>query len=112
MLTESGITAEINSALRAPWLRTVTMCIKIDMLLPAIETYVVLITIIPAAGTGVAASVDVDGASGGIVDGDFRGSLTVNVDGASVVYELRGAVWVASGLKLEVRCKKRNHLCE
>ena len=55
---------------------------------PAIEAHVVLITVISAAAagaTGAAARDDVDGASRGIVDGEIRGGLTVNVDGAGVV---------------------------
>lgn len=86
MLTEPGITAEIHSALRAPWKRTVTMIIRIYMLLPAIETQIVVTTIITAAGAaaGGAAGGDVDGASWGIVDGEIRGSLVANVDGAGV----------------------------
>ena len=88
MLTEPGVTTKINSALRAPWLRAVTMIISIYMLLPAIETHVVLITVIPAATVTAAtttASDDVDGASRRIVDSEVRGSLAVNVDGAGVV---------------------------
>lgn len=83
MLTEPDITAEIHPALPAPWQRTVTMIIRIYVLLPAIESHIVLTTIIPAAGAG--AGDDVDGASGGIVDGEIRGGLAVNVDGAGVV---------------------------
>lgn len=90
MLNKPAITAEIHSTLRAPWLRTVMMIISIYMLQPAIETHVVLITIIPAAAAAVAAAAaaagdDVDGASRGIVDGEIRGDLAVNVDGAGVV---------------------------
>lgn len=89
MLTEPVITAEIHSALRAAWQRTVTMIIRTYVLLPAIEAHVVLTTIIPAAGAGTGATAgagdDVDGASVGIVDGEIRGGLAVNVDGAGVV---------------------------
>ena len=89
MLTEPAITAKVHPTLRAPWLRTVMMIIRIYVLLPAIETHVVLITIIPvpnaAAAGASAAGDDVDGASGGIVDGEIRGGLAVNVDGAGVV---------------------------
>lgn len=73
------------------------------MLLPAIETHVVLITIIPGADAAAAAGDDVDGASGGIVDGEIRGGLVANVDGAG------GAVWVATELKLGVEW---NYFCE
>lgn len=79
MLTEPGTTAEIHSALPAPWQRTVTMTIRIYVLLPAVERHIVLTTIIAGAGD------DVDGASRGIVDGEIRGGLAVNVDGAGVV---------------------------
>ena len=88
MLTEPAITAEIHSALSASWLRTVTMIIGIYVLPPAIETHIVLITIISAAAagaTGAAAGDDIDGASTGIVDGEIRGGLAVNVDRAGVV---------------------------
>lgn len=89
MLTEPDITAEIHPALPAPWQRTVTMIIRIYVLLPAIESHIVLTTIIPAATAAATAAAaagdDVDGASGGIVDGEIRGSLAVNVDGAGVV---------------------------
>ena len=85
MLTEPAITAEIHSALRAPWHRTVPMIIRIYVLLPAIETHVVLITIIPATAAPAAAGDNVDGTSGGIVDGEVWGGLAVNVDGAGVV---------------------------
>lgn len=67
MLAEPVITAKIHPALRAPWHRTVTMIMRTYVLLPAIETHMVLVTIIPAAGA--AAGDDVDGASGGIIDG-------------------------------------------
>lgn len=91
MLTEPVIAAEIHPTLRAPRLRTVTMLIRINVLMPAIETHIVLITIIPAAAADPAATAavavgdDVDVASGGIVDGEIRGGLAVNVDGAGVV---------------------------
>lgn len=85
MLTEPDITAEIHPALPAPWQRTVTMIIRIYVLLPAIESHIVLTTIIPAAAAAAAAGDDVDDASGGIVDGEIRGGLAVNVDGAGVV---------------------------
>ena len=87
MLTEPDITAEIHPALPAPWQRTVTMIIRIYVLLPAIESHIVLTTILPAAAVAAAAAAgdDVDGASGGIVDGEIRGGLEVNVDGAGVV---------------------------
>lgn len=87
MLTEPVITAEIHPALCAPWLRTITMIMRIYVLLPGIETHIVLITIIPAAGASAAAAAgdDVNDASGGIVDGEIRGDLAVNVDGAGVV---------------------------
>ena len=87
MLTEPAITAEIHSGLRAPWYRTVPMIIRPYVLLPAIETDVVLITIIPATATAAAAAAgdDVDGTARGIVDGKIRGGLAVNVDGAGVV---------------------------
>lgn len=87
MLTEPDITAEIHPALPAPWQRTVTMIIRIYVLLPAIESHIVLTTIIPAAAAAATAAAgdDVDGASGGIVDGEIRGGLAVNVDGAGVV---------------------------
>lgn len=87
MLTEPVITAEIHPALCAPWLRTVTMIMRIYVLLPGIETHIVLITIIPATAASAAAAAgdDVNDASGGIVDGEIRGDLAVNVDGAGVV---------------------------
>lgn len=85
MLTEPAVTAKVHSALRAPLHRTVPVIIRIYMLLPAIKTHVVLITIIPAPTAAAAAGDDVDGASGGIVDGEIRGGLAVNVDGAGVV---------------------------
>lgn len=87
MLTEPDITAEIHPALPAPRQRTVTMIIRIYVLLPAIESHIVLTTIIPAAAAAAATAAgdDVDGASGGIVDGEIRGGLAVNVDGAGVV---------------------------
>lgn len=82
MLTEPAVTTEIHTGLRTSWLRAITMVVSIYMLLPAIETHVVLTTVIPAAAT---ASDDIDGASGRIVDSKVRGSLAVNVDGADVV---------------------------
>lgn len=89
MLTEPAVTAEVHIALRAPWNRTVAMIFRSYMLLPAIERHVVLITIIFAtaagAGAGAGTGDKVDGASGGIVDGDIRGGLAVKVDGAGVV---------------------------
>ena len=85
MLTEPAITAEIHIALRAPWNRTIAMIIRAYVLLPAIERHVVLITIIPATAAGAGTGDDVDGTSGGIVDGDIRGGLAVKVDGAGVV---------------------------
>ena len=66
MLTEPAITAKVHSALRAPWLRTVLMIMRMYVLLSAIETHVVLITIIPAAAAAAAAADDVDGASGAL----------------------------------------------
>ena len=92
------------------------MIVSIYVILPAIETHVVLITIILAAGAGVgvgaAAGNDVDRASGGIVDGEIGGGLAVDVDGACVVQELMGTVWVATALKLGVELIERNHFCE
>ena len=95
MLTKPAITAEIHSALRAPWLRTVTMIIRTYMLRPATETHFVPVTKIPAAdgagagagagATATAAGNDVDGASGGIVDGETGRGLAVHVDGAGIV---------------------------
>ena len=63
------------------------MIIGIYVLPPAIEAHVVLITVISAAAAGAAAAAgdDIDGASMGIVDGEIRGGLAVNVDGAGVV---------------------------
>ena len=66
------------------------MIIRTYMLRPAIETHVVLITIIPAAddtadgAAAAAAGNDVDGASGGIVDGEMGRGLAVHVDGAGI----------------------------
>ena len=86
MLTEPAITAKIYFALRAPRNRTVAMVIRAYVLRPAIERHVVLIAIIPAtAAAGAGTGDDVDGTSGGIVDGDTRGGLAVKVDGAGVV---------------------------
>lgn len=62
-----------------------TMLISPYVFLPASESHIVLTTIIPAAAAAAAAGDDVDGASGGIVDGEIRGGLAVNVDGAGVV---------------------------
>ena len=85
MLTEPAITAEIHTALRAPWNRTVAMITIAYVLLPAIERRFVLITIIPATAAGAGIGDDVDGTSGGIVDGEIGGGLAVKVDGAGVV---------------------------
>ena len=89
------------------------MLIRIYVLLPAIETHVVLITMIPAAAATAPAATgnDVDGASGGIVDGEIRSGLSVNVDGAGVVQELMGAVWVATALK-PIELIEWDHFCE
>lgn len=86
------------------------MIVSIYVLLPAIETHVVLTAMIPVAAA--AAGDDVDGASGGIVDGEIGGCLAVNEYGAGVVEELMGAVWVAAALKLGVELIERNHFCE
>ena len=61
------------------------MIIRAYVLLPAIKRHVVLITMIPATAAGAGTGDDVDGTSGGIVDGDIRGGLAVKVDGAGVV---------------------------
>ena len=61
---------------------------RVYVLLPAIENHVVLIAMIPATAAAAAAAAlgdDVDGTSGGIVDGEVRGGLAVNIDGAGVV---------------------------
>ena len=71
------------------------MVIRVDMLLPAIETHTVLIAVVPAAALAAVAGDDIDGAAWGIVDGEIGGGLAVNVDGAGVVEELMGAIWVA-----------------
>ena len=88
MLAEPVIIAEIHSAHRAPWYRTVPMTKRVYVLLPAIENHVVLIAMIPVTAAAAAAAAlgdDVDGTSGGIVDSEIRGGLTVNIDGAGVV---------------------------
>ena len=92
MLAERAIIHEIHSAHRAPWYRTVPVIQRLYVLMPAIENHVVLIAIIPAtAGAAAAAAAaaalgdDIDGTAGGIVDGEVRGGLAVNIDGAGVV---------------------------
>ena len=71
MLAERAIIDGIHSAHRASWYRTVPVTQRVYVLMPAIENHVVLIAIIPA--TAAALGDDVDGISGGIVDGEVRG---------------------------------------
>lgn len=91
------------------------MVISIYMLLPAIEGHVVLTAMIPATTTATTAgaSDDVDGAAGGIVDGEIRGRLAVHEDGAGVVEQLVSAVGVAPALlELGVELVEGDHFCE
>ena len=112
------------------------MTIRPYMVLPALESHIVLMTVTPvatatatAAGAGMTGGevddaaggvvdgagmtgVDVDGAAGGVVDGDVGSRFAVKVDGAGVVEELLLMVGVvAAALEVAGELVEWDHLC-